>query len=127
MDIAKGLMNLGFEPLVDFIAEDDGDGPYLKEWLSALPQPSQSAIEQAAAQTPVPEWITPLQARRALTAAGMRSAVDNYVAALDQDSKDAWEYATIVHRDNAIIAAGAAALGLTTAQVDDLFRLGTTL
>lgn len=76
---------------------------------------------------PVPGSISPLQARRALTAAGMREAVDGYVATLEQDGKDAWEYATVVNRDNAIIAAGASALGLTTAQVDDLFRLGATL
>lgn len=72
----------------------------------------------------VPAEITALQARRALNAAGLRATVDAAVAASSQDVKDAWEYATIVKRDNAIIASMANALHLTSEQVDDLFRAG---
>ena len=46
--IAQGLINLGFVPNVDFIAQDDGEGPYLKAWLSQEPQPSAEAIAAAA-------------------------------------------------------------------------------
>jgi hypothetical protein len=97
------------------------EGQSLPALLSELSQPT---VEDP---NPVPGSISPLQARKALTRAGMRGSVDAYVAKLDQDSKDAWEYATVVHRDNPIIAAGAKALALTPAQVDDLFRLGATL
>jgi hypothetical protein len=52
--IARGLINLGFEPGKDFIAQDDGAGPFLKAWLSPQPQPTDQAIADAAAK-PHPE------------------------------------------------------------------------
>ncbi len=76
---------------------------------------------------PVPQSMSPLQARRALRAAGLKAAVDAYVATLPEEEQEAWEYATEVRRDNEVIAAGAAALGLSAEQVDDIFRLGPTL
>ena len=90
------------------------------EWgLTELPEPE-------APNTPappfVPQVVTPLQARRAINAAGLRTAIEAAVAAADQDTKDAWEYATEIRRDNPIIAAMAASLNLTGEQIDDLFR-----
>lgn len=79
--------------------------------------------------SPVPQAISPLQARRALRATGLKEAVDAYVATLPEEDQETWEYAVEVRRDNAIIAAGAAALvpPLSSADVDNLFRLGATL
>ena len=50
MSIARGLKQLGFEPEVDFICQDDGDGKgaYLSKWLSSSPQPSDLEITAAA-------------------------------------------------------------------------------
>ena len=44
----KGLIQLGFTS-DDFLLQDDsdGNGTYIKEWLSASPQPSVAAIEAA--------------------------------------------------------------------------------
>lgn len=75
----------------------------------------------------VPSAISPLQARRALRATGLKPAVDAYVATLSEEDQETWEYAIEVRRDNAIIAAGAAQLGLGEADIDNLFRLGETL
>ena len=50
---AEGLQQLGFTPEVDFSLQDDGDGTYIREWLSASPQPSVDEIETAHA-----EWQT---------------------------------------------------------------------
>ena len=50
MITSNGLEKLGFTPNIDFILQDDGDGVYIKEWNSALPQPSESAIETAEAE-----------------------------------------------------------------------------
>jgi hypothetical protein len=36
--------------------------------------------------------------------------------------QEAWEYCVEVRRDNALIAGAQAALGLTAAQIDELFR-----
>jgi len=49
----EGLQQLGFTPEVDFSLQDDGDGAYIREWLSAFPQPSVDDIEAAHA-----EWQT---------------------------------------------------------------------
>ena len=49
MSLAIGLIHLGFNPDTDFICQDDGDGAYIKEWLSDLPQPSNAEIAQAVA------------------------------------------------------------------------------
>jgi len=48
---ANGLQGLGFNPLGDFVLQDDGDGVvYIKEWNSNQPQPSVAEIETADAQ-----------------------------------------------------------------------------
>ena len=43
----QGLQQLGFNSITDFIVQDDGSGPYIKEWKSASPQPSDSGMETA--------------------------------------------------------------------------------
>jgi len=47
MITSYGLMKLGFKPDADFGLQDDGAGPYIKEWRSASPQPSEAEIESA--------------------------------------------------------------------------------
>lgn len=76
---------------------------------------------------PAPSAIYPLQARKALRRAGLFDQVQAYVETLPEDEQDEWEYALEIRRDHPVIVNGAAALGLTEAQVDDLFRLGKTL
>lgn len=71
--------------------------------------------------------VTPRQFRLALNATGMRASIEAYVAAGSQDMKDTWEFATVIERNSPIIAAGAAELGLTEGQIDDLFSLAATL
>lgn len=75
----------------------------------------------------VPATITPLQARKALRAAGLYNAVQNYVASLPEEAREEWEYATQIERNNTIIAGGAAALGMSSEQVDQLFIMGAGL
>jgi hypothetical protein len=50
MITANGLIKLGFEPEIDFMVQDDGDGAYIKEWLSATAQPSDADITTADTQ-----------------------------------------------------------------------------
>jgi hypothetical protein len=75
----------------------------------------------------VPFSISALQARKALRAAGLREAVEEWVQAQDAAIIDEWEYATQVERTNTWLSAGAASLGLTEEQIDGLFILGATL
>jgi len=45
-----GLEKLGFTPEVDFSLQDDGQGVYIREWMSASPQPTEAEIEAAHAE-----------------------------------------------------------------------------
>ena len=49
MNVASGLIHLGFESGKDFLCVDksDGKGPYLAEWYSDKPQPSEKQIADA--------------------------------------------------------------------------------
>ena len=56
---SKGLEKLGFVPDVDFKLQDDGNGPYLKEWNSQEPRPTQADVDAAYA-----EWINDYARKR---------------------------------------------------------------
>ncbi|MDR6394620.1 hypothetical protein [Herbaspirillum seropedicae] len=80
-----------------------------------------------AAPAPVPVAVTPLQARRALLAAGLLDAVESAAAAADTETRLAWQFSSSVERASPFVANLAAALKLTDAQVDDLFRQAAQL
>ena len=75
---------------------------------------------------PVPEAVTARQARLALLGAGKLDMVEGALAAIPGTEGRAaqieWEYALEIRRDSPLIGALAPMLGLTDAQVDDLFR-----
>ena len=76
---------------------------------------------------PVPAEVPQWQARRALHAAGLLASVETAVAAASQDIQITWEYAPNIVRNSPFIAALAPALGLTDAQIDDLFRAAAAI
>ncbi len=73
---------------------------------------------------PVPESVHPHHIRRALTAAGLRAQVEALIGSLPEGHpmRDDWEYAPMIRRDSVGIEAVRMQLGLTRAQVDDVFR-----
>jgi len=76
---------------------------------------------------PVPESVSRRQAKRALLAAGLLSTVEAAVAGASAEVQIDWTDAIEFRRDNALIASMAVSLGLTSAQIDDLFRSAATL
>ncbi len=84
-----------------------------------------------AAPLPVPAVVTMRQARLALLQSGMLSQVNTAVAAMPGASGDAarieWEFSSTVERNRPLVQSLVGALGLTDAQLDDLFRLAATL
>jgi hypothetical protein len=101
------------------------DGVWMQTWVVTDLAPEELAERLA-------EWrqgmlVSPLQMRRALRAESLYSAITAYVEQQDADTQDAWEYAVEIRRDDALIAAAAAALGKTDVEVDDLFRLAASL
>jgi hypothetical protein len=75
----------------------------------------------------VPLIVTPRQIRLALSMVGLRASVEAGVAAGTQEMKDTWEYSTEFQRSNPMIISMASALGQSSAQLDQLFALASTL
>lgn len=71
------------------------------------------------------------QARLALMGAGLLSQIEAAIAGLESPTKEAvlieWEYAQDVRRTHTWVMALAAQLGITDAQLDDLFATAITL
>lgn len=71
--------------------------------------------------------VSPRQFRQALTKAGLRTAVDAFVAAQNQDVKDWYEYATEFDSSHPMVAGMAAAMGKSAADIKTVFELAATL
>ena len=50
MITSKGLEQLGFTSLQDYVLQDDGAGVFIAVWNSASPQPTEAEIEVAHAE-----------------------------------------------------------------------------
>jgi hypothetical protein len=79
----------------------------------------------------VPQQVTMRQARLALLGAGKLAAVNAAINALPEPQKSAalitWDYSSVVQRHNGLIPSMAAALGMTEAQIDALFKAAAAL
>lgn len=70
----------------------------------------------------------PWQIRKALTAMGLRQAVEDAVAAsTDQSLKDGWEFAPRFRSDDPFVLAMGATLGKSETEIYDLVALAQTL
>lgn len=70
---------------------------------------------------------SPRQIRQALTAAGLREAVEAGIAGGDQNIKDWYQFATDFQRLHPSVLLLASALQVTDTQLDNLFELAVTL
>ncbi|MDR2188947.1 MAG: hypothetical protein LBE62_13055 [Azonexus sp.] len=102
----------------------NGLGP-IPAWLSETPP------ELPAPAPVIPAAITPRQARLALLSAGLYEQVQTVFAAQSGATGEAarieWEFATAIERANPLIAGLAAELGLTEADLDNLFITAQSL
>jgi hypothetical protein len=115
-------------------ATDDYTGP-----MAFLPEPEDFDILRLGDYRlidgqlviPAPSVCTMRQARLALLGAGLLDAVEAAIAAMEgAEGKAAqieWEYATEVRRDSHLVDGLTAALGLTDAQLNDLFTVAASL
>lgn len=97
---------------------------------------SQEALDAAlAAYDPVrpsvPDVVTMRQARLALLQHGLLSQVNTSIANMPGAAGDTarieWEFSSTVERNRPLVQSLVGALGLTDAQLDDLFTLAATL
>lgn len=75
----------------------------------------------------IPDVVSMRQARLALLQAGLLTQINNAVDAGSEADKITWEYATEVHRNDALVTNLSSALNLTEQQLDDLFTLAASL
>jgi hypothetical protein len=115
--LLSNALELGFS---DVSVRDVSELEY-KELLTA----SNAAI------VTVPFSVTMRQARLALLGAGLLDTVTSTINSLPSTQKEAalieWEYSQEVHRNKALVAMLAPALGLTDAQIDALFITASKL
>lgn len=71
---------------------------------------------------PVPQAVTPRQARLALLQAGLLDAVEAKIKTQDRASQIGWEYGSLITRDDPLMLALGSQLGLTDAAIDLLFE-----
>jgi hypothetical protein len=110
---------------------------YPAEWLRQMSPADRSAWglvevpEPAPPVTPappaVPGSVSPRQARLALLRAGLLDQVEMAIKAGTKQAQIEWEFGLEVRRDHEWLAAVAGQLGLSDAQVDDLFRAAAAL
>src|SRR5690606_190490 len=94
-----------------------------EEWLAAggVPEPHVVPPE------PVPAVVSAAQGRLALLNAGLLATVQAAVDQADEATQIWFEYATEWRRDHPILAALGGQLGLSSTEVDDLFRAAALL
>lgn len=92
---------------------------------------SWEVVDAAPVAPPVPAAVTMRQARLALLQSGLLAQVNSAVAGMAGSDGDAarieWEFSATVERHRPLVQALSATLGLTDAQLDDLFILAATL
>lgn len=73
----------------------------------------------------VPESVPMLNARLALIAAGLNTAADDYIAAMDgkpgEEARAYWNFAQNVRRDHPLVISLGSVLGKSSSELDQLF------
>lgn len=108
------------------------DGTFQSCLASAIPEAElANALPADPIDPPIPASITMRQARLALLQSGLLTTVNAAVAAMPGVEGDAarieWEFSGAVERNRPLVQSLAATLGLTEAQLDELFTLAATL
>lgn len=76
---------------------------------------------------PVPALVSSMQAKLALAAAGLFDGVEAYMSTAPTMVKIYWKDARDFHRDHPQLVQLSDGLGMTSAQVDDLFRAASKI
>ena len=114
----------------DFALQDnaDGQGVFIARWSYAQAKPTAAQLAQVS--DAAPKTYAPLsawQVRKVLTQFGLREQVEAAIVTADLNTKDAWNYANEYQRNDPLLNGMATALGMTSAQIDQMFTVGVTL
>jgi hypothetical protein len=108
------------QPMFVEYTNDEGVVVTVEEQIAA--HEAQKAAKRRATMA-----CTPRQARLALASQGLYEAVQTSVAAVSDQARIEWEYATMIERTSPVIAEMQESLGMTDEQLDGLFDLAVTL
>jgi hypothetical protein len=91
-----------------------------------------TAPEPEPVVVPVPEFVGPAQIRLVLASQGITEAVitqmiDALPAEQRSNARILWDYSSQFYRNNPFVVQVGAAMGLTSDQIDDMFRVAITL
>ena len=116
------------------------DGESVPEGWSEITEQDYNALIQLhcsavaainASIVPVPEEVLLWQLRAAVSLAGKKEAVDSVIALLSEPAKTVatqkWEYGNTARRNSPLTIQLGEAVGLTPAQIDDVFRTAASL
>lgn len=119
--------------IVTIVRPDLPPGWTPPEGHTAVPEDQLPPGTQWAPQPPppVPAEVPLWSFRAALALASMKSAAETLIAALPEPQKTVatqqYEYGNFIERGHPLIEGLGAQLGLTSAQIDDLFRTADSL
>ncbi len=119
------------EILPDRLRCDGADYPFNVIGQYSISEDDNLAPAKPAQPVIVPQSVTMRQARLALAGAGLLQSVNSAISAMPGAAGDAarieWEFSNEVHRDQTLVAALTPALGITGAQLDQLFIAAAAL
>lgn len=129
--------NASTAPYIEVTGDDEarilaGD-PYnvdAAQNMVTFPTPEEVEAERAAAELEAERArmvVSRFQARAALHGAGLLASAESAIAGADELAQMAWQDAQEFRRNSPTVAAIAGSLGLTEAQLDDLFRQAATI
>jgi len=138
VDIRRAIETLVPDAKWDFsIPNEGGDESQYNEigWADTRPKPAWADLVEVAegfaaadlAAKRLDMSVGPLQLRKALRQTGDYAAVIAIIAQADEETQEAWEYASEVRRLNPMIEGVRIILNKTPEEVDALFELASTL
>jgi hypothetical protein len=115
----------------------DGNRWTNREWMVPLERLAEYIVHQPPVEpepvvVPVPEFVGPAQIRLVLASQGITEAViTQMIGALPEDQRGnariLWDHSSQFYRNNPFVVQVGAAMGLTSDQIDDMFRVAITL
>lgn len=133
------LAEFGVYPLVVVPLDDydptthKPDTPVIQEvggvWQKTIPivPKTQDELDAELVQWRSTASVSMASCRRVLLASGLLDTVNTAMASAPQEAQIQWEYEVNVRRTDPLVTSMQAALSLTDAQVDDLFKQGMAL
>lgn len=122
--------NFVHAPNYSLTAEDKDEYTYPADgwyWFDSLDAAMSALVKPSSVVSVSPRQIRQAMSRVPYGDVTLREAVEAAVTSGNQDVKDWWLYSTAFEKDNLQVKNMAQALGVSAEQIDDLWKLASTL